>query len=222
MGKQIISKPSKMKVKAVADVVFCFDCTGSMSGCIKNVKNYANSFVEGLNKDQSTIIDWRMRATGYGDLECGEEMQNSNDFVSSVPEFQAQVASIEMCGGGDEPESTLDAIITAAKTSKWRSKTHKIVVVFTDAHTKDIHSSTSGTFAVNNIKELVKSLSDDHIKLFLWGPSDPNYKELEKVPKSEIVELADPHSDYENDNKMEGLLELMGKTVSTVISSDVL
>ena len=58
-----------MKTKAVADVVFCFDCTGSMKPVIDNVKAYVNKFVEGLNADQSTIIDWRMRAMGYGDLE---------------------------------------------------------------------------------------------------------------------------------------------------------
>ena len=223
MGKQINSKPvsSVMKTKAVADVVFCFDCTGSMSDCIEKVKSNANVFVEGLNADQSTVIDWRMRATGYGDLEEGEEMQNSNDFVSTVPEFQAQVAGISMCHGGDAPESTLDAIIYAAKTSKWR-KAHKIVVVFTDAPTKDIHSSTTKTFAINNVEELKKSLADDHIKLFLWGPSDPNYSVLQAVPKSEITELSDPHSEYKSDNKMEKLLELMGKTVSDVIGSEVL
>lgn len=224
MGKQIINvKSSGVKTKAVADVVFCFDCTGSMSDCIDSVKKNANSFVAGLNADQSTIIDWRMRAIGYGDLECGEKIQNSNGFVSSVAEFQAQVAGIEMCGGGDEPESTLDAIITAAKTSDWRGA-HKIVVIFTDAHTKDIHSSTQSTFAINNIDELVKSLADDHIKLFLWGPADPNYEALQKVPKSEITELSDPHAEYKNDNKMEKLLELMGKTVSTesLVKSEVL
>ena len=106
-----------MKTKAVADVVFCFDCTGSMKPVIDNVKAYVNKFVEGLNADQSTIIDWRMRAMGYGDLEKGEEPQNKNEFVSDVASFQSQVASIRMCDGGDAPESTLDAIILAAKSS---------------------------------------------------------------------------------------------------------
>lgn len=221
MGKQIVQKTTSAKVKAKADVVFCFDCTGSMSGCIANVKEYANAFALGLASGANPI-DWRMRATGYGDLELNEEIQNSFDFVPTVPEFQTQLANIRMCGGGDEPESTLDAIVVAAKTSKWRSQVHKIVVVFTDAHTKDIHSSTRKTFAINNVDELKIGLTEDHIKLFLWGPSDPNYNALKSVPKAEIEELANPHVAYASGNKMEKLLELMGKTISDTLGSDVL
>ena len=69
MANQIRPKSSVMKTKAVADVVFCFDCTGSMDCCIENVKNNVNTFVESLNKEQGSIVNWRMRAVGYGDLE---------------------------------------------------------------------------------------------------------------------------------------------------------
>lgn len=219
-----LQKPasSVMKTKAVADVVFCFDCTGSMSDCIGNVKEHVNKFVEGLNADQSVTIDWRMRALGYGDMEIGEEVQNNNDFVSDVAAFQSQVAGISMCGGGDAPESTLDAIIYASKTSKWRSRAHKIVVVFTDAPTKDIHSSTKSTFGVNDVKSLMKDHADNHIKLFLWGAEDAKYKELKPVPKSEINEMASPNAELSSGTNMAKLLELMGKTVSVETASDVL
>lgn len=210
-----------MKTKAVADVVFCFDCTGSMNSCIENVKTHVNKFVEGLNADQSTLVDWRMRAFGYGDLEIGEEMQNSNDFVSDVASFQSQVSNIKMVGGGDAPESTLDAIIYAYKTSKWRSA-HKIVVIFTDAPAKDIHSSTKAKFAINDLNALLNDLTENHIKLFLWGAKDPKYNDLKTVPKSEITEMNDPHTELSSGASMAKLLELMGKTVSTEIGSDVL
>ena len=222
MGIQFKSGVSNvMKSKAVADVVFCFDCTGSMDSVIENVKNNVNRFVEGLNADQSVIIDWRMRAVGYGDLECGEEMQNSNDFVSTVPEFQKQVAGIRMCGGGDEPESTLDAILVAAKTSKWR-RAHKIIVVFTDAHTKNLHPSTSKKFAVNTFEEFKQSLADEHIKLFLWGANDEKYSGLKLLPNAEINEMDKPHETLSSGADMRSLLELMGKTVSSFAGSEVL
>lgn len=221
MGNQIIQRTGLAKTKAVADVVFCFDCTGSMASCIDHVKEYANAFVTGLNADQNTVIDWRMRAVGYGDLEIGEQMQLGNEFVSTVPEFQAQLAGIKMCYGGDADESTLDAIVTTALTTKWR-KAHKIIVVFTDAKTKPLHPSTKTTFAVNGMEDLKARLAEAHIKLFLWGPADPNYKELMALPQAEITELADPKQDYLNENKMEKLLELMGKTVSATTGSEVL
>ena len=42
------------------------------------------------------------------------------------------------------------------------------------------------------------------------------------LPQAEITELADPKQDYLNENKMEKLLELMGKTVSATTGSEVL
>ena len=96
-----LQKPasSVMRTKAVADVVFCFDCTGSMSDCIGNVKEHVSKFVEGLNADQSVTIDWRMRALGYGDIEIGEEVQNDNDFVSDVAGATAAFAGVSFTVG---------------------------------------------------------------------------------------------------------------------------
>lgn len=210
-----------MKLKGVADVVFCFDCTGSMSPVIENVKANVNKFVDGLNADQSIKIDWRMRAVGYGDLECSEEVQNANEFVNDVAQFQSQVANIKMVGGGDTPESTLDVIVYAAKTSKWRDRCQKVIVVFTDAPTKDIHPSTRTKFAINSVDQLKKDLTENHIKLFLWGYRDGNYEALKVVPKSEITQMDDPHSALVSADMVK-VLEIMGKTISSEMKSEIL
>lgn len=209
-----------MKLKGVADVVFCFDCTGSMSPVIDTVRANVNKFVDGLNADQAVTIDWRMRAVGYGDLECGEEVQNNNEFVSEVAQFQAQVDGLRMVGGGDEPESTLDAIVYAAKTSKWRARCQKVIVVFTDATTKDIHSSTR-KFSINNVEDLKKDLTNNHIKLFLWGYTDSKYEAMKVVPKSEITLMDDPHATLVSADMVK-VLEIMGKTISSEMRSDTL
>lgn len=221
MGLQRRSGDAAMKVKGVADVVFCFDCTGSMSPVIKNVQTNVNKFVDGLNADPNIRIEWRMRAIGYGDLECGEEVQNKNDFVSDVAQFQSQVSNIEMVGGGDTPESTLDAIIYAAKTSKWRERCQKVVVVFTDAPSKEVFPATRKKFAINNVDELKKNLTENHIKLFLWGAEDLKYEALKVVPKSEITIMKNPHSMLVSADMVK-VLEIMGKTVSTEMRSEVL
>ena len=221
MGSQIKNKTSNVGLKAIADVVFCFDCTMSMDDCIKNVKDNVKSFVANLNTGQGPKIDWRMRAVGYGDLEEGEDIQNDNDFETTVEAFQKQVEDIKMCHGGDVPESTLDAIIVAAKTTKWR-KSNKIVVVFTDAPTKCIHSSTIKDFGINTIEDLRNMLANDKIILFLWGPSDDNYESLKAVPRTTITILPDPHSEYKSGSNMAKLLETMGKTVSVTVGSEEL
>ena len=43
MGLQ--NKPSQLKIKGKADIVFCFDCTGSMTEIINSVKEIVDGFV---------------------------------------------------------------------------------------------------------------------------------------------------------------------------------
>lgn len=125
-----------------------------------------------------------------------------------------------MVGGGDEPESTLDAIVYAAKTSKWRARCQKVIVVFTDATTKDIHSSTR-KFSINNVEDLKKDLTNNHIKLFLWGYTDSKYEAMKVVPKSEITLMDDPHATLVSADMVK-VLEIMGKTISSEMRSDTL
>ena len=204
-----------MKIKGKADVVFCIDGTGSMRQCIENLKNHISDFVESLNSGNNVFINWRLRTITYKDLEFGEQIQTSNHFVTKVEDFQSQLTTVRVGGGGsDGPESTLDAIIYAAKTSDWR-EAHKIIVVFTDARTKEIHSSTKDIYGIHDMDELRKYLMDNHIKLFLWGKDDRHYNDLKIVPKAEITIMANPHAELSSEVNMADLLTLMGKTLST-------
>ncbi len=213
MGLTIRKGGSQMKKKAVADVVFCIDCTSSMKNCINNLKMHIGSFVESMSADKTIITDWQIRAVGYGDLEEGEEIQDGNPFVTNVDAFLTQLKNIKLCYGGDPPESTLDAIVHVAKTTKWR-RANKIIAVFTDAPTKDLHPTTKTKFAVNSLEDMMLELTENHIKLFFWGPNDKHYNELSLLPKSEITLLAHPHADFTSGTSMQKLLETMGKTVS--------
>ena len=56
------------KVKGVADVVFLFDCTGSMAPYIENVKDNVASLIKGFNGTPNVKLDWRVRAMGYKDF----------------------------------------------------------------------------------------------------------------------------------------------------------
>ena len=121
------NKPSQMKIKGVADIVFCFDCTGSMTEIIQSVKDNVSNLVEGF-KDNSVTLDWQARCLGYRDFEVDEEyLINDRPFVKTEEELKAQIAGMEAkeYTGGDDPESTLDAIWYAAKKSEWRENSHK-------------------------------------------------------------------------------------------------
>lgn len=222
MANQIRPKTGQVKMKGVADIVFCFDCTYSMSEIIESVKNNVDKLIDGF--ETLTDLDWRARAMGYRDFEVDEEyLINDKPFVDNdVVALKAQIASIEAkeYTGGDDPESTLDAIWYAACKSDWRSNCHKIVVVFTDEASKGVNEKTIADIpaADADIDVLAQELNVNHIKLFLWGKKDPLYDILQKIPRADIVQLEDPENDFKN-MEFDKVMEQMGKTISELASS---
>lgn len=186
-----VRKPKIIKTKAIVDIVFCLDCTNG-GAVARYMESQIIRFVESLNsKEGDVVADWRARIVGYGDLDEGEEIQNSNAFVCDAASIVKQLSALELYAGGDELESTLDAICYAAKQSDWRDKCFKFVFVLTDAHTKELYFSTKINYYINNVEELMHELYNNHIKLFLWGPKDPVYESFKALPKSEIILLDD-------------------------------
>ena len=105
------------KVKGVADVVFLFDCTGSMAPYIENVKDNVASLIKGFNGTPNVKLDWRVRAMGYKDFFVDKDcLINDFDFTDNADSFaNNQLARLDADGGGDEKESALDAIWYALK-----------------------------------------------------------------------------------------------------------
>lgn len=222
MANQIKQKTGQVKMKGVADIVFCFDCTASMTDIIDSVKNNVNKLIDGFKT--YTDLDWRARAMGYRDFEVDEEyLINDKPFVENdEAALKAQIGSIEAkeYTGGDDPESTLDAIWYAACKSDWRSNCHKIVVVFTDEASKGVNEKTIADIpgADADLDVLAQELNVNHIKLFLWGKKDPLYDVLQKIPRADIVQLEDPENDFKNMN-FDKVMEQLGKTISELASS---
>lgn len=152
------------------------------------------------------VIDWRARVMDYRDFELDEDyLMNDNPFVSTIEKVKCQLAGMDtMYGtGGDDPESTLDAIWYAAKRSDWGSNSHKIIIVFTDAPTKTVNEKTLNDirFASDDLDVLAQELCVNQINLFLFGPKDSMYDSLKKVPRAEIVQFeSDPFEFYWNLN----------------------
>ena len=215
-----LQKAAHVKVKGVADIVFCFDCTGSMTEIINSVKENVGNLIDGFATNE-VALDWRARCLGYRDFEVDEEyLINDRPFVSTEAELKAQIAGMEAkeYTGGDDPESTLDAIWYASQ-SEWRDNCHKIVVVFTDAAAKGVNEKTISEIdkADADLDVLTQELNVNHIKLFLWGMKDPVYDILTKIPRADVVQLENPEVDYK---KMDfsTLMNTIGKTVSELIS----
>lgn len=126
-----------------ADIVFVIDATESMTPIIEIVKNFALKFyddvVEGLDKFNRKVNQFRVKVIVFRDYYCdGDYAMEESEFFylpDENNEFKSFVSNIEAKGGGDEPESALEALALAMR-SDWvkegNSRRHAIVL-FTDA-----------------------------------------------------------------------------------------
>ncbi len=132
------------KISYFVDIVLCIDCTGSMRPVINGVKSQALDFhqriLSRMEEKKKTIDKLRMRVISYRDFWADNEpIKAMQDFVNMEenPEvFEAFVNELWADGGGDEPESGLEALALALQ-SPWQkgqlSKQRRIVVMWTDA-----------------------------------------------------------------------------------------
>ena len=126
------------------DIVLCIDATGSMGPVIENVKSKALQLPDDLlskmaEKDKS-VTQLRLRVVVFRDIFVDGD---ANSIVASefftLPDdragFDAFVRRIVADGGGDEPESGLEALAVAIN-SPWTAdcdRRRHVVVMMTDA-----------------------------------------------------------------------------------------
>ncbi len=121
-----------------ADVVFAVDTTGSMYDSIQNVKNNIGQFVSELDKNK---VDIRLGLIEFKDIYAdGKSSTKSHGWYRDVSSFQKELAALSVSGGGgDGPETSVDALDCAGKM-KYRTGVKKYIILLTD----DIyHNGTS-------------------------------------------------------------------------------
>lgn len=178
------------KLKGFCDIVICVDATGSMSPCIEALKSQIRTFIDGLEKprDANTLpLNWRLKVVGFRDLIAGENFINiDGPMVKTASEAQAQVDLLEAGGGGDEPESALDALWHAAAKTEWRptkedpSPARRVVVLFSDAssHPSLHHDTVSAGAAGNDINAVRLALAENSVYAYVWAPESSAWTEL--------------------------------------------
>ena len=189
------------KTKGVADIVFLVDVSGSMAPVIdalrRNIEVFIDSLSVGDANNTSPVKDWRGKVVGYRDTDDGPRWFEDNPFVRDATALKAQLAALQAAGGGDEPESLLDALYKIATmeatpkgtqsedAGKWRyrSDAARVVVVFTDASFKEtmqIPEAKGGSF-----QDVANVIMANRIILSIFAPNFEVYDRLSQIDKSE-------------------------------------
>ncbi|MFI1102108.1 vWA domain-containing protein [Streptomyces melanogenes] len=125
------------------DIVLCVDVTGSMAPVLNQVKEGALSFHGRLKavmgRRGMDIGRMRLRVIAFRDFGADRDRAIESTSFLDLPEQDAEfaefIAGLRATGGGDVPESGLEALALAVR-SPWSAGTgdrRHIVVLFTDA-----------------------------------------------------------------------------------------
>jgi hypothetical protein len=242
-----MNSQSKPKVKGVADILFLLDATGSMQPNIDAVKDNIGAFVDSLATPvgfnaNTPLKDWRAAIYAYRDAGCdGDAWFVPNPFTRSVAELREQLDAITAAGGGDEPESLLDALHAVASLPaspkgaqdedpnawRYRSEAARVVVVFTDA---SYHPTFAGDSAMG-LADVANAVTEARIRLSIFAPAMECYDDLAQIDKCEyspvsvnpgespVTALARFTGDKSHFRKT---LEMLAKSVSASAQADAL
>jgi hypothetical protein len=194
------------KAKGVVDIVFVMDVTGSMEPSIKDLASNVAMFIDSLTHADpnggAPVKDWRAKIFGFRDVTNTDAAAFvDNPFVRDAKSLRTQLDALKAEGGGDEPESALDALYKVATmghtekdasedATKWRhrSSAARVAILFTDAscHLQlAIPEAKGGT-----MEDLFNVLMANRIILNIFAPDMPCWDELSQVQKSEYMPIA--------------------------------
>lgn len=172
--------------RRVADIVFLLDITGSNARFVDLLQHSLDSL--------ESLTDWRARVIGFRDAKCdGEFWLVTNPFVANdIDGLRAQLTNIQCEGGGDQPESLLDALDfvcclpevesnVSPDEESWRHPTDskRIVFLYTDATFYPTTLDRSAT-AIDIAKKLIKK----KLQLWMLRPDTPCFDVFDSLPSS--------------------------------------
>lgn len=192
------------KVKGIVDIVFLIDITGSMGGCIDALKKNIEKFILFLTSSSanSAIKDWRGKCVGFRDYQDDpSDWLEDNPFVRDADALVRQLSCLKASGGGDEPETLLDAIYfigsmreaaqgATESPDQWRYKRDaaRVIVIFSDASFKPKMFITPAKGG--NVDDVITLVHEKRLILSIFAPDLPCYDGLAKADKSEFMPVA--------------------------------
>lgn len=125
------SAKAKVLIRNSVDIIIAIDTTGSMAKGISAVQQWTNWFADQL---EAQGFDYRLGLIDFKDIQYDQNPVWYN-FTSDVNKFTSQVGKLTASGGGgDGPESGIDAMLLASDKFKQygRPEAGKMLIVVTD------------------------------------------------------------------------------------------
>ena len=153
------------EIETNVDIVFVIDVTGSMSGTIDTVKKATLTFHESLKEKLAeyhrSLSQLRVKVVWFRDYYAdGTSAYGESEFMelpAQKEDFYSFVSGLTATGGGDTPETSLEALTLAMRSDfvqEGERKRH-IVILFTDAPAHPFEERETLTKEANKAKRTV-------------------------------------------------------------------
>lgn len=166
-----VANTSSTIEKGKADITFVLDSTGSMSSSINNVKNNIVDFVNSLSENK---VDANLGLVEFKDIdEDGVNSTKNYGWFNNPEDFKNIVSGIYAGGGGDYPESDVDALEEARKMG-FTAGSQKFIILITDAPYKEDTRFSD----LNSMQEEISRLKNDGIIVSVISSDSSWYGDL--------------------------------------------
>ena len=184
------------------DIVFCIDVTGSMTPIIDQVKANALRFYDdvqtNLTAKGKNVDQLRVRVIGFRDFAAdGAAALEESPFFTLPDErasFSEFVNGLVAEGGGDAPESGLEAV-SLAIDSPWTTtgdRRRQVIVVWTDQPAQQLDASVLPPDIASRVPADFSALTDawedeqgrmgsSSKRLILFAPDGPGWSDISAV-----------------------------------------
>jgi hypothetical protein len=184
------------------DIVFCIDVTGSMTPIIDQVKANALRFYDDVQSNLTAkgknVDQLRVRVIGFRDFVAdGAAALDESPFFPLPDEradFSAFVNGLVAEGGGDAPESGLEAVALAID-SPWTTtgdRRRQVIVVWTDQPAQPLNPSVLPPDIASRVPADFSALTDawedeqgrmgsSSKRLILFAPDGPGWSDISGV-----------------------------------------
>jgi hypothetical protein len=181
------------------DIVFCIDVTGSMDPILDAVKANALGFYDDVQTNLvakgKNVSQLRVRVVAFRDLAAdgGAAIEESPFYAlpGDRAGFSGFVGGLTAEGGGDAPESGLEAVALAINSpwTKVGDRRRQVIVVWSDQPTTPLDASTVPADLASRIPADFSSLTDawedeqgvmgsSSKRLILFAPDGPGWSDI--------------------------------------------
>jgi hypothetical protein len=184
------------------DIAFCIDVTGSMTPILDRVKDNALRFYDDVQKNLTdkgkNVDELRVRVIAFRDFKADGAAALQESPFFQLPEeqggFAEFVRGLVAEGGGDAPESGLEAVALAVN-SPWTTsgdRRRQVIVVWTDSPAQPLTGAPAPPPWTDKVPKDFSALTDlweneqgvmgaSSKRLIIFAPDGPGWTDISGV-----------------------------------------